>query len=169
MPTSAEMRILRSVNPFVAAILQSPLGRMLSGRLLLLTYAGRTSGRRYTVPLGYTREGDELVIFSSHKWQRSLRGGAQVSVYLRGRWQTAHAEVIEERADVLRAAEHIVATLGPKEAQSRIPLVVFEGDRKRPRRLPLESSPPPSREEMALALEGVAVVRLRLETRDPGG
>ncbi len=74
------LRVLHAINPVVGAILRSPLHRLLSDRLVLLTYRGRKTGKRYTIPVGYAREGDALVVPSAHAWWRSLRWGAPVTV-----------------------------------------------------------------------------------------
>ena len=97
-------RVLHTINPLVSAILHSPLHRLLSGRLLLLTFTGRTTGKQFTVPVGYTREGDTLTLFSSKSWGKYLRGGAPVAVLLQGQRRTGRAEVIADRAAKLEAA-----------------------------------------------------------------
>jgi hypothetical protein len=61
-------RVLRMINPFVSVILRSPLHRLLSGQVLLLSFTGRKTWKRYTIPVGYTREGDMLTLFSSRAW-----------------------------------------------------------------------------------------------------
>ena len=143
-------RVLRTINPFVSMILRSPLHRVLSGQVLLLTFTGRKSWKRYTIPVGYTREGDTLILFSSYSWYKNLRGGRTVVVHLQGRGQTGRAKVIEEREAVLEVAEHLVAEYGLKEASARIGLA-------------LDVDPPPSREELAAALEGHVVIRIILD------
>jgi hypothetical protein len=143
-------RVLRMINPFVSLILHSPLHGLLSGRLLLLTFTGRKSWKRYTIPLGYTAEGDALILFSSYSWYKNLRGGRPVVVHLRGVGRTGRAEAIEERDAVLEEAEHLVAEYGLKEASARIGLA-------------LDIEPPPSREELATALEGHVVIRIILD------
>lgn len=52
----------RTVNPLVRATLRSPLHPMLGGRLCLITVTGRRSGREFTIPVGYRREGDAVTI-----------------------------------------------------------------------------------------------------------
>jgi len=42
--------LTRALNKVPAAILRSPLHRLMSKRFLLLTFAGRESGKRYTIP-----------------------------------------------------------------------------------------------------------------------
>jgi hypothetical protein len=45
-------------------ILRSPLHRVLSKSTLLITLSGRKSGKLYTLPVNYVREGDILWITS---------------------------------------------------------------------------------------------------------
>lgn len=141
-------RVLRTINPFVSAILRSPLHRMLSGRLLLLTFTGRKTRKRYTIPVGYTREGDTLTLFSSRSWYKNLPGRS-VTLNLEGGTQKGRAEVLEDRAAVLEEAEHLVAKYGLKEASARIGLA-------------LDIDPPPTKEELATALEGHVAIRITL-------
>jgi Polyketide cyclase / dehydrase and lipid transport/F420H(2)-dependent quinone reductase len=79
----------RAVNPAVRAILRSPLHPLLSGRLALITYTGRRSGRRYTIPVLYEREADTVRIPvewpARKRWWRNLREEGSVELVLRGR------------------------------------------------------------------------------------
>src|SRR5215203_5825853 len=117
-------RVLRTINPFVAMILRSPLHRPLSSHVLLLIFTGRKTGKRFTIPVGYTREGDTFTLFSSKPWYKNLRGGGRVAIHLQGRRRTGRAEVIEDRAVVLEATERLVANYGLKEAGRRIGLAL---------------------------------------------
>src|SRR5215212_4309628 len=95
-------RVLRTINPFVSMILRSPLHRLLSSHVLLLTFTGRKTGKQFTISAGYTREGDTLTLFSSKSWYKNLRGGGScVAMHLQGRGRTGRAEVIEDRTAVL--------------------------------------------------------------------
>lgn len=144
-------RVLRTINPFVAAILRSPLHRLLSGNVMLLTVTGHKTGKRYTFPVNYTREGDTLTVFSSRSWWKNLRGGGDVAVCLQDRGQMGRAEVIRDRAAVLEAAEHLIEGHGFKGAGRKIGLT-------------LDITPPPSRNELALALDGLTVIRIALDS-----
>ncbi len=50
------------VNPFVRALLKSPLHPLLSRRVLLLRLTGRRSGRTIELPVGYVAAGDGIVV-----------------------------------------------------------------------------------------------------------
>ncbi len=79
----------RAVNPGVRAILRSPLHPLLSGRLALITFTGRRSGRPYTIPVLYELEADTVRIPvewpARKRWWRNLRDEAPVELLLRGR------------------------------------------------------------------------------------
>jgi hypothetical protein len=143
------VRLLHAINPFVAAVLRSPLHGLLSKQLMLLTFTGRQSGKRYTIPVGYARDGHELVVFSSRAWRRNLRGGAPVEVLLRGRRFAGTAVPIEDPEGVMAEVEQTIARYGRKGASWRIGVA-------------LDSEPPPSREEIAQAMQGRAFVRITL-------
>ncbi|HKP88609.1 MAG TPA: nitroreductase/quinone reductase family protein [Thermoleophilaceae bacterium] len=75
-------------NRAVRGILRSPLHGLLSRRLALIAVTGRRSGRVYTIPVGYSRDGDLVTIgvgWPDRKvWWRNLRDGAPVRIRLRG-------------------------------------------------------------------------------------
>ncbi len=149
-------RVLRAINPVVSAILRSRFHRLLSDRLVLLTYTGRKTGKRYTIPVGYSREGDTLVVPSAHAWWRSLRWGAPVTVLLQGRQRMARAEVIEDPAAVFAEVERLTARYGRAEAGRRLGLR-------------LATTPPALPGTLAEALHGHVVIRLRLEAGEDRG
>ena len=83
------LRLLRIANPFVRTLLGSRAHGLLSGRLLVLDYRGRRSGRRYRIPLRYAETGaGELVAVAvvpeRKQWWRSFTEPAPASVLLRG-------------------------------------------------------------------------------------
>jgi hypothetical protein len=86
----------RVINPVVGWLIRSPLHRLASRRLALITYTGRRSGRRYTIPVGYQIVDRQLTITVGSPerkvWWRSLTGtGAAVELVVRGRRRTGHA------------------------------------------------------------------------------
>jgi hypothetical protein len=83
------LRLLRVANPVVRAVLGSPAHRLLSGRLLVLDYRGRRTGRGHRIPLRYAEtEAGELVAVAVHperkQWWRSFAEPSAATVLLRG-------------------------------------------------------------------------------------
>jgi hypothetical protein len=68
----------------------------MSGSVLLLTYKGRRSGRTYATPVSYVREGGDVLLVSGreHSW-KNLRGGAPVTLCVRGQDEEGMAETFE--------------------------------------------------------------------------
>jgi hypothetical protein len=92
-------------NALVAAVLCSPLHRMLDRRTALLTITGRRSGRRFNVPVDYSRDGRVIHIISrtDHHWWQNLEGGEHLTIRLGGVEYRAFGEVREmSEADRIR-------------------------------------------------------------------
>ncbi len=87
----------RLANPPLRAVLASPLHRLCSGSLLVLSYTGRRSGRAHSIPLQYAHVAGELALVAgnaSHKtWWRNFLTPAPVMVTIGGRRRRAVAEV----------------------------------------------------------------------------
>jgi deazaflavin-dependent oxidoreductase (nitroreductase family) len=96
-------------NDFVAWILRSPFHGMLSNGMMLITITGRKTGKKYTTPVGYYREGDDLWILTSRDrtWWKNLRGGAEVELLVKRKPVKAFAETdLDENAVEVRMYEY---------------------------------------------------------------
>lgn len=92
-------KALRSVRDgFVAAVLRSPLHRVLSGSLVLISFTGRRTGREHSRPVMFAGDEQGLIIFVGHAaqkvWWRNLTERAPVRVRLRGRELEGYGEVV---------------------------------------------------------------------------
>ena len=78
----------RAINPLVRLVLRSPAHGLLSGHLALLSVTGRRSGRTFTFPVGYDRDGDRVTIGvdwpERKRWWRNLLEPAPVEIWLAG-------------------------------------------------------------------------------------
>ncbi|MEN2742827.1 hypothetical protein ABCS02_34055 [Microbacterium sp. X-17] len=90
-------------NRLVRGLLATPLIAQGIGRRLVTLYVtGRKSGRRYVIPVAYTRDGDRLLSGSPFGWGRNLRTGEPITIRLRGRLRQADVEVFADEDDVVR-------------------------------------------------------------------
>jgi hypothetical protein len=80
-------------NDFVTFFLRTPL-RVFLGNTMLITVTGCKTGRQYSTPVGFYREGDILWVISNRDrtWWRNLQNGANVSLLLNGKTVNAFAE-----------------------------------------------------------------------------
>ena len=89
------------INFAMKVLLRSPLHFVVSSHILLITFSGRRTGRSFTTPVRYLREGSTVRLFSSPQanWWKNLRGGAAVSVTIKGKAIDCHATVLETDED----------------------------------------------------------------------
>lgn len=141
------MRLQRLYNPFVVALLRSPLHGIMSGSTMLITYRGRRSGKEHTTPVNYVRDGESLLVVSSrdHEWWKNLRGGAPVLMRVRGGNLTGVGEAFEGEAAIQEGA--LLTVLRRVPAYRRHFWVDPEGEVINP-------------EVLALVAEANAVVRI---------
>src|SRR6266568_1241491 len=98
----------RAVNLLVRAMLRTPgLAPTVGGRLVTLYVVGRKSGRRYSVPVAYTAEGNDLLIGTSFGWGRNLRTGESVAIRLKGKRRWADVQVSSKEPEVVSAYAHV--------------------------------------------------------------
>lgn len=119
------------VNPVVAALLASPLHRLLSRSVVALRITGRRSGRSYIVPVQYAGGGLELVVFPAgferKTWWRNFREPAGVRVLLRGAWRDASARLVTsaDGEDYRKAVEAYRGAFPRVTVPPEAPLVVL--------------------------------------------
>jgi hypothetical protein len=97
-------------NDFMSWVLRSPFHGMLSNGMMLLTVTGRTTGKKYTLPVGYYSEGGYLWVITSRdrKWWKNLHGGANVELLLKRKPVTAFAEPdLDEKSVEERMYEYL--------------------------------------------------------------
>ncbi len=109
-PAVRTMRAQGLANLVVRGLLRTPgLCRVVGSRLVTLYIVGRKSGRRYTVPVSYLAQGDDLLIGTSFDWARNLRTGEPVALRLRGKLRLADVRTLTAEPDVVTAYAHMAA------------------------------------------------------------
>ena len=108
-------------NFLVGGVLRSPMHRVMSNSLLLLTFQGRRSGKEYTFPVSYARYGpDELVVLAGRpegkSWWTNMRGGLPVRVRLGGRELEGDARLVKGEEAISRLTTYLEKL--PKAARS---------------------------------------------------
>jgi hypothetical protein len=91
------------INRIAIWLLRSPFHPLMSRDTLLLSFTGKKSGRHYTIPVRYLRDGDTLTTTTDSRWWRNLQGGAEVKLQLAGREVRGKADVSTNSEDVERA------------------------------------------------------------------
>ena len=96
-------------NDFVTFFLRTPL-RVFLGNTMLITVTGCKTGKLYSTPVGFFKAGENLWVLTNRDrtWWRNVKGGAEVSLLLKGKTVRALAEVeLEKRFIEERMLEYI--------------------------------------------------------------
>lgn len=96
-------------NDFVKFFLRTPLYAFM-GDTMLITVTGRKTGRKYSTPVGFYREGDFLWVMTSRdrSWWRNVKNGANVSLLLKGRTVNGFAQAeLDEKAVEIQLLDYI--------------------------------------------------------------
>lgn len=145
--------VVRVVNPLVRALLTSRGHGLLSDALLVLHFTGRRTGTRYDLPVGYHPHEGQLEVLTNSGWRANFRDPRPLHVTLRGRRRPACATTIEDPQIVAARYEALIAQAGVARAQRRLGLRI-------------NANRPPTRDELAAAVDrlGLSIVRLALRT-----
>jgi deazaflavin-dependent oxidoreductase (nitroreductase family) len=101
-PRAHTLALQAAVNRIVRGLLRTPLlCRVVGARLLTIYVVGRKSGRRFAVPVAYTRHDGWLLVGTSFPWARNLRTGEPVEIRLKGQRRSADVTVITDEAGVV--------------------------------------------------------------------
>ena len=85
---------------------------------MLITFTGRNSGREFTTPVRYFRDGETVRSFTSaeSQWWRNLRGGADVVLRIEGRDAPYHATAVQNDPEEIRKWLRHYLDLFPQDA-----------------------------------------------------
>ena len=141
--------LVKIYTSIVKPILRSPLHGLVSKNTMLITFSGRKSGKVYTTPVGYVRNDNDITVFSQRhsSWWRNLRGGASVTVRLKGQDLKAIGESIEDKKTV---AAGLLAYLQKRPHYARFFQVTLDPDGQ------------PNPEEVARASQNRVMIRVQL-------
>lgn len=91
-----QARMMSLFNVPMRVILGLPFSTPLSGRLMLLSYTGRKTGKDYRQPVSYVQQGNTLLTPGGGNWKWNLKDGRPVRIRLRGRDVIARPELIKD-------------------------------------------------------------------------
>jgi len=141
--------MLRVVNPILRSLLRTPVMGAARNQLMVISFTGRKTGRRYSIPVSAHRIDNALYALTAAPWKRNFRNGATADVLLDGKSATMAGELIEDPSVIADLYRRCAESYGVKTAQ-RLMGLKFRDDRI------------PTLEEFREAAErdGLAAVRL---------
>lgn len=107
------------MNTIMTAVLRAPLlHRVISSQMMLITFTGKKSGKRYTTPVGYLREGDSVTFLTKRfrQWWRNFQEAAPVELRIEGKDYKGIAQAITDETSLLPLIAHSME-VHPRETQ----------------------------------------------------
>ncbi len=95
-----QARVMSMFNIPMRILLRLPFPTPLSGRLMLISYTGRKTGKAYLQPVSYVQYGDTLLTPGGGKWKLNLQDGQPVRIRLRGREVVARSELVKNPDEI---------------------------------------------------------------------
>lgn len=131
--------VVTPFNPLVERLLRSRFHGFLSRALLVVSWSGRKSGKRFSIPTGYQRDGDDVVVLLSKPgaktWWKNFRSPWPADLLIAGREQTAMGTLVPSGSDAffrlvektMRATPFMVKQFGLESYDPKVGL--SEADR----------------------------------------
>jgi deazaflavin-dependent oxidoreductase (nitroreductase family) len=106
------------INPTMALFLRSPIHWLWSGSLMLITFTGRKSGKKFTTPVRYIENDETIRCFTSseNQWWRNVRGGAEVELCVRGKASRYAARAVDNDPEEVKRWLVYYLELFPQDA-----------------------------------------------------
>jgi hypothetical protein len=141
--------LFKLLNPIMKAILRSPLHGILSRQIMIITFTGRRSGKKFSTPVSYRQDGDIVLCATHSTWWRNIGDGAPVTLCIKGKDRRGIAVAIAD--DQTRKAEllHTLLQAIPSDA-------AFYG-------IKLDENSVPIMDDVERAAEEAVVIRIELE------
>ena len=120
MSETIELWIYKVANPFVKALLRSPLHGIASKNVALLHFRGRKSGREFVTPLSYVRANGTVCLLSAQgtRWWMNLREeGTPVSIEIARETVTGKARLWDGDSEALRERVRRYLIALPRDAK----------------------------------------------------
>ena len=114
------------INRLMSGVLRSPLHGIASRSVMLITFSGRKSGKIYTTPISYLREGDMVTAFSHARWTKNLAGGAPVTLNIKNKEYHGQGDIVADDKEAV--ARELQRFLKVVRSDARFYQVNFDED-----------------------------------------
>jgi hypothetical protein len=109
--------LLRAVNPILRTFLGTPLAGSARKQMMVISFKGRKTGRRYSIPVSAHMIDNQLYALTSAPWKYNFRDGADAEVLHDGKRTPMRGELITDPAVVANLSHRCAESYGVKRAQ----------------------------------------------------
>jgi hypothetical protein len=126
MTMSSTPMFFNILNPVMKTILKSPVHKLVSDGILILTFKGIKTGKEYSMPISYFSEDGTVFSFTHAQWWRNLANGAEVTVRLKGQDYVAYA--VAESDDLTKKIPALRKMIAAKPQEAGFYNISFDSD-----------------------------------------
>lgn len=109
--------LFKLTNPLMKLILNSPLHGGISRRLMVLSFTGRKTGKRYSTPVGYVRQGSAIYVFTHSPWRTNFQKPAAVTMRIQGKVVNGTASLVNDPTKVKEVIRALTTANGEEMAR----------------------------------------------------
>jgi deazaflavin-dependent oxidoreductase (nitroreductase family) len=95
--------LFKLLNPIMKAILRSPFHGMISSRIMIITFTGRRTGKQYSTPVSYFKDGGMILCATHSTWWKNIGAGSEVGLRISGKEVRGQAIAVND--DLERKSE----------------------------------------------------------------
>jgi hypothetical protein len=109
--------MFKLLNPLMKFILNSPLPGGLSKRVMVLSFTGRKSGKRYSTPVAYVWEEDRVIVVTYSSWRNNFKEPAPVQMRIQGKSVSGTAVLVNDPVRIKQILHTLMLTSGKEMLQ----------------------------------------------------
>ena len=107
----------RILNPVMKTVLNSPLHRLVSDKIMVLTFTGIKSGKEYSTPVSYFMDDGTVYCFTHGRWWKNVAAGANVKLRIQGEDRVGFANAETEDVAQISTALNKMLIANPSDAR----------------------------------------------------
>ncbi len=119
--------LFKILNPLMKLILNTPLYGGLGKRVMILSFTGRKSGKRYSTPVAYVWEGERVIVVTYSPWRNNFKEPAPVQMRIQGKSVSGTAVLVNDPVRIKQILHTLMLTNG-KEMMQRMGLWIEDLD-----------------------------------------
>jgi hypothetical protein len=119
--------MFKLLNPLMKLVLNSPLHGGLSKRVMVLSFTGRKTGKRYSTPVSYTWEEDHVIVVTFSPWWKNFKEPAPVQMRIQGKSVSGTAVLVNDPVRIKQILQALLHTNG-KEIMQRMGMWIEDLD-----------------------------------------
>jgi hypothetical protein len=124
--------LFKLLNPLMKLLLNSPFHQGMSKRVMVISFTGRKTGKRYSTPVAYVLEGDHVLVVTYTSWWKNFKEPAPVQMRIQGKSVNGTAVFVRDPVRIKQIVHTLMNSSG-KEMMQRMGLWIENLDSLSPK------------------------------------